>query len=350
MFLRILFSLTAVILSSLLLSRLGLTSDLLDFDHVKYKNGELVKGQANYALNRTKIATMIEPRDDPLLLPTLLNFLAVVPADWPFLIWCSDDNIGILETSRVLRPYVESGKVELRLLPPEANHAALGTISLSRLLTRSWYWSQFDVLAEYVLIFQVDSILCSRSETTVDDWLGYDYVGGPTQWAPDGRGGNGGFSIRRLSLMRSLTMEYEARLDQYERDQEFLWPADWFDQPQNRNKYFFTAEDVFFVHHLKAMHDKDPSSVRWPVDDGRDQSEFSLDIWNPSRPVEQRKPLGIHTGAHIHPFVVRYENGTFTPKSQALVDYCPEVLMLRFALPLPDGGVQAAQEMMIHPE
>ena len=64
---------------------------------------------------------------------------------------------------------------------------------------------------EKILIFQRDSVLCSKSKYRVEDFLEYDYVGAPwlvkdTQF--NGRVGNGGLSLRSKSVMIQLLTMY----------------------------------------------------------------------------------------------------------------------------------------------
>jgi len=53
---------------------------------------------------------------------------------------------------------------------------------------------------EHALIFQTDVVLLRDN---IDDFLEYDYVGAP--WKTKYFGGNGGFSLRRVSKMLFIT-------------------------------------------------------------------------------------------------------------------------------------------------
>ncbi|KAI4118055.1 MAG: hypothetical protein LQ345_001820 [Seirophora villosa] len=73
-----------------------------------------------------------------------------------------------------------------------------GQEQISRFLTTLWLYEKVLQPAEWLLVFQTDSILCANSDGNLDDWLDYDWVGAP--WSPDSRyGGNGGLSLRRVS-------------------------------------------------------------------------------------------------------------------------------------------------------
>ncbi|RAL59654.1 hypothetical protein DID88_000287 [Monilinia fructigena] len=63
--------------------------------------------------------------------------------------------------------------------------------------------------AEHLLVFQPDSILCTKAPTTLNDFLQYDYVGAP--WSAQSTyGGNGGLSLRRVSSILKV-LEKERR-------------------------------------------------------------------------------------------------------------------------------------------
>ncbi|UCB46432.1 MAG: hypothetical protein JSV25_03130 [Spirochaetota bacterium] len=70
----------------------------------------------------------------------------------------------------------------------------------SKLLTSKGFWK--DIGSEHILIFQTDSILRKRG---IEEFLHWDYVGAP--WKSDDTpqiGGNGGFSLRRRSVMLDI--------------------------------------------------------------------------------------------------------------------------------------------------
>jgi hypothetical protein len=70
----------------------------------------------------------------------------------------------------------------------------------SLLLTSREFW--LGLVSEHILIFQTDAILRRRG---IEQFLGYDYIGAP--WKSEdtpGIGGNGGFSLRRRSVMLEI--------------------------------------------------------------------------------------------------------------------------------------------------
>lgn len=92
-------------------------------------------------LDRNKVAVMIEKRNLPELHPVLLDFLAKVPQEWPFQLWTSNETAQAVVESRLLAPYVDSGKLRLEQLPDNGDTINDGH-SLSAFLTAPWWWEQ----------------------------------------------------------------------------------------------------------------------------------------------------------------------------------------------------------------
>lgn len=87
------------------------------------------------------------------------------------------------------------------------------------------FWNNFDT--DYVLIFQIDSCLMEDSDFSIEDFLGYDYVGAPWSWLQDEKdpcylGGNGGFSLRKVSTHKQINETHRVKNCEYEwEDQHF---------------------------------------------------------------------------------------------------------------------------------
>lgn len=264
------------------------------------------------SLNWTKVATAIETRDSVVLIPILQSFLANVPRDWPFVIWTGIENHKILSEAAVFRDDINSGRLNftrLDLTGPDYRPNAHDTTELSELLAGSdWFWTQFHAEAEWMLFFQFDSVLCSRSDQRIDDWLGYDFVGAPSDWthgpAESKHGGNGGLSIRKISSMLAISRK----------------------TPRKKNG---PPEDVHFRDELERL-----NTTRWPEDEGRREALFSLSQgWMEDESINSHwKPLGVHYGLrHMgHTFELS-PSGLVTNKFHRIIQHCPEILYLRYA-------------------
>ena len=178
-----------------------------------------------------------------------MRVIAQVPPYWPFQVWCGRDNIDTLRNSRLLRPFIFSGRLSLILLPNEDD--IFDGDSLSKFLTAPWWWEQLAP-AENLFFFQTDSLICSHSNKTVDDFLGldvyeggYDWVGAP--WDLRGYpaapwGGNGGFSLRRRDTMLNITLS-----NVWNGQTEDVWFADRIRDSTNRFPTQRVAMEFAFV-------------------------------------------------------------------------------------------------------
>ncbi|KAA8572415.1 hypothetical protein EYC84_003037 [Monilinia fructicola] len=148
--------------------------------------------------NASKVALLIENRVNPILAPLMLHFMSVVPPDWRFRFMGSVESVALMNSSRAIRQHVDSGKLDLTYIP--ANMTTGSQEEISRFLTNLWLYETVLQPAEWLLVFQTDSMLCANSRQSLNNWLEYDWVGAP--WNPHGRfGGNGGLSLRRVSAI-----------------------------------------------------------------------------------------------------------------------------------------------------
>ena len=198
---------------------------------------------------------------------TLTNFAGNLGPDWPLLLLYTPRAAAAVLGNRIVRYLARYGG--LATLPL----AALGDIQgvsadltdvaqYSRLLAHPAFWEAMH--ADKVLIFQVDSVLCSGSNYSIDDFLAYDYIGAP--WIHAGRGvGNGGLSLRSVDRMLDIARHF------------------------NRTAH---PEDVFFVEGLADVARRDESVIRAPASAAE---RFSFEMDEPPDFV----PFGLHRSAIV---------------------------------------------------
>lgn len=153
-------------------------------------------------LDTSKVATMTELRKDAQIVPLILHFMSVLDDDWPFRIYHSRENAKLFQ-GRQLQKFIDTGKLVLVQLNIElASHNAVNHYLSHRAL-----WDNLAP-AKHVLLFQRDSILCSRSDARVEDFFGYDYVGAPVHERfhenLDDKLMNGGLSLRNRETMLAV--------------------------------------------------------------------------------------------------------------------------------------------------
>ncbi|TPX17063.1 uncharacterized protein E0L32_012276 [Thyridium curvatum] len=126
----------------------------------------------------------------------MLHFTSVVPPEWRFRFMGSDESVAHINRSAAIREQVSAGKLDLTFIP--ANQTTGSQEEINRFFTQSWVYETLLQPAEWLLVFQTDSMLCANSKSNLNDYLGYDWVGAPWNLKAS-FGGNGGLSLRRVS-------------------------------------------------------------------------------------------------------------------------------------------------------
>jgi len=206
-----------------------------------------------------------------------------------------------------------------------------GQEMISRFLTNRWIYETVLQPAEWLLVFQTDSILCANSRQSLNEWLDYDWVGAP--WNPQGRfGGNGGLSLRRVSAIVDVLKNQE-RIENSE--PEDVWLTERLGHRPGANLANGTVSLTFSgemfsgeAEHVKSEKAKgDKKKVKKPAGGGIDsiatEKEYvkGIDDWRDGF----YEPMGYHTGGSG----TTLHGGIWgTPEMRKHIwDYCPEVKM-----------------------
>jgi hypothetical protein len=141
---------------------------------------------------------------------TLTNFASNLGPEWPILVLHNDDVSPHLERNKIVRRQKRHGILRTASLERNGFSAlsSANSSSYSKLLASTRFWSALR--AQHVLIFQTDSVLCSMSPWSIDDFLLYDYIGAP--WIDRWFGmdiGNGGLSLRKAKTMMRITKHFD---------------------------------------------------------------------------------------------------------------------------------------------
>ncbi|CZR51562.1 uncharacterized protein PAC_01439 [Phialocephala subalpina] len=193
-----------------------------------------------------KAAIIIETRRSAAVIPLLLHFCSVLGPDWPVVVYTSAENFGSFTTSEALLRY-QAG----------------------------------------------DSVLCSNSARSVEDFFEWDLIGAPIspQW---GAGYNGGLSLRRRSTMLRVLQEY-----------------DWSKNPHPRPEdqwYFFRFNDLM----NKDVEETGDSKIKLPsMEIAR---TFAVET------IDYPSPLGLHQPTRWFPADRRMTS---------LDEWCPEYKLAR---------------------
>ncbi|RFU73407.1 hypothetical protein TARUN_8848 [Trichoderma arundinaceum] len=175
------------------------------------------------AFNSSKLALLIESRPMPHLSPLMLHMMAVVPPDWRFIFIGSRESIHSVSRAYSIRHQQVIGKLDLMELPLPWSIASREDVF--RLLTDSRFYDEFLPGVEWILKYEHDSILCANSETSLNDWLHWDWAGAP-RIEDDRFSGNGGLSLRRVSVIRRI-LGFQARFNDSEPEDEWFGKRLW---------------------------------------------------------------------------------------------------------------------------
>ncbi|KAK2064200.1 hypothetical protein LY76DRAFT_612413 [Colletotrichum caudatum] len=194
--------------------------------------------------NASKLALIIEPRPIPHLVPQLLHMTSVVPPDWRFLFIGSKKSVVSVSRSYGIKHQQVIGKLDLMVLPEPWRIDTKEHVF--RLLTDMRFYDEFLPGVEWILKFESDSILCSNSPKSLNEWLGWSWAGAPR--SPDDRfSGNGGLSLRRVSSIKKV-LQFQERYNDTEAEDEWFGKRLWVmkdEKVAHGNKGVLAVEDVY---------------------------------------------------------------------------------------------------------
>jgi hypothetical protein len=156
----------------------------------------------NIPLNHTSkypyLAVIVDDRASPLVVNAVMNVLQHIPVDWKVQIITSKQHWSFYNNSS-LGPLIQTNRVFLTPLNQSSNGLSSGAY-INPILTSASFWR--EVQGDKVLLFQIDSVLCSNSSSKITDFLEYDFIGAP--WYIGGCC-NGGLSLRnRIKILQML--------------------------------------------------------------------------------------------------------------------------------------------------
>ncbi|KAK2779129.1 hypothetical protein CKAH01_11388 [Colletotrichum kahawae] len=210
----------------------------------------------------------------PMLVPIMLHFASSLGPKWPVVLLTLQENWKMPESMQ-FRQLVEAKRIIILYLPPGT--AFPDHKSVTYFMVRPWLWELFAP-ANRILMFQVDSILCSQSTSKVDDFLEWDFIGAPIA-KRYGKGYNGGLSIRNPRLFLDIIRE------------------------QQKNPVRLNVEDQWFFERLQAR------NARLPTED--QAKHFAVET------VFYETPLGYHQPKRFLP-----------QRMDEIRAWCPEVDMI----------------------
>ncbi|KAJ4423779.1 hypothetical protein N0V82_001517 [Gnomoniopsis sp. IMI 355080] len=189
-------------------------------------------------------AIIIESENIPNLIPIMLHFVSVLGPSWGMTLFTLQDR-WIEPLSPAFQRHLASGHIEVRFLPKDSELTS--SQAVSRFLTSPWLWEQVSQ-AKRVLLFQTDSVLCSKSQVAVEDYFQYDFVGAPID-PVYGQGYNGGLSIRNPRLFLQVTREVDYASSGQEFEDQFFYAElkkRGAEMPQEEVAKTFAVETIYY--------------------------------------------------------------------------------------------------------
>ncbi|KAG9238325.1 hypothetical protein BJ875DRAFT_451289 [Amylocarpus encephaloides] len=157
------------------------------------------------AISNEKAAVIVESRPLENLIPIILHFSSVLGPEWPVHVFTTKPNMGLFADSDVFQRNVGAGRFQVRPLPED--ETLKSNTSVSAFFTKPWIWEQMAP-AQHVLLFQADSILCSKAPQRMEEFLEYDFVGAPIR-RNLGIRYNGGLSLRNRTMCLDITRNHD---------------------------------------------------------------------------------------------------------------------------------------------
>ena len=219
-------------------------------------------------LSALRAAAILETRPLENLIPLILHFSVILGPGWPIHVFTSLANTEAFHNSSALTRLVRSGGVVLRELPKGVpdDFAFHETYKFSSFLTQNWFWEHMAP-AMYVLLFSADSILCSRADKSLDDFLGYDLIIPQTV---EGRYVRSGMSLRKRETMLKLIKELD-------------WNAERLGNTDLEEKRKVNSEALWVWRKLQEDSESGDKKVKLPTK-GLMSSYAMNDVWE-DRPI-----------------------------------------------------------------
>ena len=130
--------------------------------------------------NESKLALLVDTRPLPHLVPLILHMISVVPPEWRFLYLGSNESITSVNASLAIQGHLNNAKLQMGTIPDGFKVENPAREGLDQMLTNKTFYETVIEPAEHLLIFETDSIICSNSDQSLNDYLEFDFVGAPS--------------------------------------------------------------------------------------------------------------------------------------------------------------------------
>ena len=153
-----------------------------------------------FSNNGIYTAVIVEPREHKALEFVLVNFLTLLDERFNFIIFHGTKNETYLDN--ILNSKLKNHLHRITKINLNVDNLQIYEYN-NLLVNKEMFYDKIPT--EYFLIFQTDTIICSKNKDYIYDFINknYDYVGAP--WAHiNNLVGNGGLSLRKKSKMLEI--------------------------------------------------------------------------------------------------------------------------------------------------
>jgi hypothetical protein len=162
------------------------------------------------------------------------NIRANLPSNWAIQIFYTGkgQSLNGININKGLQRMIENKEIIVTFLPEN-----IGKLKRKQyeVWTERWIWE--NMVADHVLTFGGNAVLCGNSPRVITDFIHFDYIGAPWNFKK-GVGGDGGISLRNRKTIVSV-IDYElSKTDILSRDTAY---KSW------------GQEDIFFVSRMMEM-------------------------------------------------------------------------------------------------
>jgi hypothetical protein len=187
-----------------------------------------------------KFCVIVEPRNNPLLISVIKNFIFLLQTrGWGLIVFHGSKNETLLRDALAEWPNVIMYNMKV---------VNMEILDYNKLLMSGDFWRRLlDYGCKYAFIFQMDTILLNPN---VESFLEYDYVGAP--WDNKFCGivsGNGGLSLRHVETMFTIAETCPANHGQLQFEDIFFsyWCKEkGYNVPSREIASQFSVETIFY--------------------------------------------------------------------------------------------------------
>jgi len=203
-----------------------------------------------------KYCVIVEPRDHPLLIPVIQNFMYLLQKKcWGLVIFHGNKNGSIIK---------DKLKKWKNVIYMNIGVDNLTINEYNKFMINPCFWKSLKIIGcKHALLFQTDVLLLKDN---IDDYLQYDFIGAP--WKDNyyniEDGYNGGFSLRNVDTLLQITSTKKHLILENTGNivNEDIYFA--YYMKSNKNIYSLPNKDTAMSFSMETIYSEDPCGLHKP--------------------------------------------------------------------------------------